>query len=84
MCFTFCPRCQSRTLEFHKTHQHCIDCNYCPDLENDDPSIDLTLEKMIGDLDVEIVEVVNSPEQILGENNPVLRRLGMIPEPMIA
>lgn len=32
MSFTFCPRCNSRTLENLKTHSYCIDCNYCPDL----------------------------------------------------
>ena len=33
MRFCRCPRCGANGLEILKEHSYCVDCNYCPDID---------------------------------------------------
>lgn len=37
MSVRYCPRCSELTFEKLRTHAYCMECNYCPDIDDYHP-----------------------------------------------
>ena len=34
--FSYCPRCGQKGYDVLRTHSYCVECNFCPDLDDYD------------------------------------------------